>query len=102
MGKESCMPPNSSWQSNTYLPQRREMILKINTLLKENGNDEDNLDEKKVVQMANHLEQLVYRYAGSFEEYYDSTTLMNRINHVSVMNTIVMMIQNSTQRETKL
>lgn len=96
--KESCMPPNSSWQSNVYLPQRRKMILKIIILLKEklkrNGIDEDNLDEKKVPKMANHLEHLIYRYAGSFKEYSDSTTLMNRINYVSMMNMIVMRTQN--------
>ena len=27
--KESCMPPKPTWHSDTYLPQRRAMILKM-------------------------------------------------------------------------
>jgi len=98
--KESCMPPNLSWQSDTHLPQRRKKIPKIMNLLKENGIiGGDNLNEKKIAQIANHLEQLVYQSAASFQEYNDSTTLMNRINHVSAMNKSVVTRQNSTQRE---
>ena len=52
--------------------------------------DENGQDAKKLPHMANHLEQLAFRHAASFEEYNNSATLVHRINHLSAMHMVIM------------
>jgi len=78
-GQYSPSHSNSNWQSDNDMKHRKEMIQRIVELLKKREGAASPEWLQKLPQMVKQLEVALYRSASSFEEYFDKTTLKQRL-----------------------
>lgn len=83
---QEMLPEPSTWQRDSDITLRQEMIENIVTLLEQMEEDDKENSESidKLIEMVKQLELSLYQSASSFEEYGDNSTLKKRLQSLTI------------------